>query len=236
MTSRKRSALFQMIDTRIGAQHPELLIQTTSGPALFMPADAIEAVTSGTFREVVWRAAIVAARQDEPDGERSRLFALWLAEPWLKRVLSMISERFQEPQEELEAEFVAAFLENLPTVDVSCFDPGERLLMAASRSVWALARAAARERPVGDPSEHMACDDLDLYSESGWELEFVPPPRPDRLSAPLRFLSESARLEGARLGMLAYRMGLADVVLRARRPSDDTPAGRLMLRKAGAPR
>ncbi|MBA9003026.1 hypothetical protein [Thermomonospora cellulosilytica] len=226
-----------MIAARLDQEnHPGLPVDTGSDTILLSPGEAREAVRGSGPREAVWRSAILAAQRGEPDEETSGLFALWLAQSWMSRTLSMITGRLFEDYEDIEAEFITAFLENLRTADPSRPDAGETLLKAASKSAWCLARAHARERPTGDPSVLIALDELDLYSEGGWELEFTPPPRPDRLSASLRFVATPAQLEGERLGTLAHRMGLADVVLRARRPSDDLPAGTLNLRPAGAAR
>ncbi|WP_283137498.1 hypothetical protein [Rhizohabitans arisaemae] len=236
MTLRPRNVLFQTIETRVVEQHPGLLVDTSSGLIRLTPQEAKASIRGNRPYEAVWRAAILAARHGEPDQELSFLFAVWLAEPWMTRVMSMISSRFRESREDLEAEFVTAFLENLHNIDLNRLDASESLLIAASRSTWALACAARRERPVNDSCDLMARDDLESYAESGWELEFIPPPRPDRLSAPLRFVADSTRIEGERLGTLAYRLGLADIVLRARRPLDDAATGHISLRAIGARR
>ncbi|WP_157250971.1 hypothetical protein [Nonomuraea typhae] len=227
--------LFQTIETRIvDQQHPGLLIETSSGLIRITPQEAGEAIKGKGPREAVWRAAILAARRGQPSQELGSLFALWLAEPWVARVMFMISTRFRQSLEDLEAEFVTAFLESLDNVDPSLLDAGESLLKAASRKTWSLACAATRERLLGDPVELIARDNLESYADHGWELEFIPPQQPDRLSAALRFVADSAQIEGERLGTLAYRMGLADIVLRARRPPEELATGHVTLRAIGA--
>ncbi|WP_329082192.1 hypothetical protein [Streptosporangium sp. NBC_01469] len=234
-------ALLHTIDKRIvSGGHPGLSVDSGTGRVQLtadQARDAVRGVGGDTsLRDAVWREAILAARRDAPGDETGRLFAVWLAEPWMRRVLSMISTRLRVSHEDLEAEMVTSFLEGLTTADAELPGAGERLLKYAASRAWSEARSGAREIATEDPSVFVRPDDLDLSPQDGWELEISPPAREGGLPASIRFTASPAQVEGERLGTLAHRLGLMDIVYRARRPDEGRPIGTLSLRPVGAAR
>ncbi|WP_459801990.1 hypothetical protein [Herbidospora sp. RD11066] len=181
------------------------------------------------LRDAVWREAIFAAQQEE-HGDLALLFALWLAQPWISRVVAFIGSRIRADPEDVEAEMTTALLEELPNTNPDLPGAGDRLLQWTARKAWASARAGVREIPVPDTSAYPE----QVHFDAAWELSISPPPRTDGLSAPIRFTGTSRQAEGERLGMLAHHFGLADIVYRARRPTEGDPIGNVFLRKVGA--
>lgn len=233
--------LLHTIDKRIvSGGHPGLSVGTGTGRvrlSVDQARDAVRGVGGDTsLRDAVWREAILAAQRKVPEDEMGRLFAVWLAEPWMRRVLSMISTRLRVSHEDLEAEMVTSFLEGLTTTDAELPGAGEGLLKYAASRAWSEARSGAREIATENPSVFAQPDDLDLFPRDGWELEISPPASENGLSAPIRFISSPAQVEGERLGTLAHRLGLMDIVYRARRPDEGRPIGTLSLRPVGAAR
>ncbi|MDP9844049.1 hypothetical protein [Streptosporangium lutulentum] len=230
-----------MIDEWIvSGEHPGLSVNSGTGRVRLtvnQARDAVRGVGGDTgLRDAVWREAILEAQRDAPGDEMGRLFAVWLAEPWMRRALSLISTRLRVSHEDLEAEMVTSFLEGLTAANVELPGVGKRLLKSAANRTWSAARSGAREIATEDPSVFAQLDDLDLFPRDGWELEIAPPAREDGLSAAIRFAASPAQVEGERLGTLAHRLGLMDIVYRARRPAEGRPIGTLSLRPVGAAR
>ncbi|MFD0684327.1 hypothetical protein [Actinomadura fibrosa] len=217
--------------------HPGLQVITDSGPLLLTAHEARNATRAHdgdiALRAAVWQAAVRDAR-NEYANDRTRLFALWLADPWLRRTLTLVHALLGVTHEDFEAEFTAAFLEALSVIDEELPDLGDRLLKAASAPVWRAARRLSKR--IEFPSDPLLINDLDVPSTDLWELEIQPPIDGDHLSAPLRIVGPATAIEGARIGALARRIGLSDFVHRARRPAEGVRVGTLRLRPAGAAR
>ncbi|WP_345023233.1 hypothetical protein [Actinomadura keratinilytica] len=142
--------------------------------------------------------------------------------------------RFGVDRRDLEATLVTGLLEALETVCPDEPDIGGALIKAAVGKAWKLARQSARVTHVADiasvaaahqGTEHPSCGPV----ESEWAVEVTPLNRRRGLSAPLRFTACPHQVERKRLGMLAERFGLHDIVYRARRPRG-APVGTLSLR------
>lgn len=231
MTTPSRTALSLALDEWISAaEHQGVWIYSAAGRIHLSPREARDAVGRNIeLRDAVWREAIFAAQQEE-HGDLALLFALWLAQPWIGRAGAFIGSRVRADPEDLEAEMTTAFLEELPCTNPDLPGAGDRLLQWTARKAWAAARASVREIPTSDTSTYPE----QVNFEAAWELSISPPPRPNGLSAPIRFTGTSKQAEGERLGMLAHHLGLADIVYRARRPSEVRPIGNVFLRGVGA--
>ncbi|WP_433327408.1 hypothetical protein [Spirillospora sp. CA-294931] len=215
-------------------QHPGVQIQFEGQWIRLDATQAREAVRGrqgeAPYRGAVWSAVI---RLAQLGGEKDQLFAVWLAEPWINRVIQRISLQCPVSGEDLEAEMVTCVLEGLPTADPDDLEAGERVLKSAASRAWKLAMASSRERATANPHEvdhsrqHML---VGPFGSGSWELEIQPPSHEKGLSAPIRFTASTPQIEGERLGALAHRLGLADVVRQARRPGPGRPIGRLTVR------
>lgn len=240
MSTSDYHALSHMLERHVDPdRHPGLWVITDTDPLLFTAHQAREAVRARNgdiaLRAAVWQAAIRMAKSEGAD-DRTRLFVLWLAGPWLRRTLSLVRTRLGVIHEDFEAEFTAAFLEALSVIDEELPDPGDRLLKAASAPVWRAARRLSKWTEFSHPCEPALIDKLDVPSTDLWELEIQQPFDGDRLTAPLRVVGPATAVEGARIGALAERMGLSEFVHRARRPAKDVRVGTLRLRPVGAAR
>jgi hypothetical protein len=232
-----RSDLFRRIDERIASsEHASLSIKFgTVHLTAYQARDAVRGVGGDTtLRDMVWREAILAAQREKPGDDMARLFAVWLGEPWIRRALSMISAWIRVSHEDLEAEMVASFLEGLTSADAESPGVSDKLLKSAANRACSAARSGTREILLQDPTVLMPPDNLNLFTRDGWELEITPPGRADGLSASIRFTASPTQIEGERLGALAHRLGLQDIVYRARRPPEGRPIGALSLRPVGA--
>lgn len=188
----------------------------------------------------VWRYALVRA-QNALNGD-DRLLAVWLALPDLRWSVRK-AVRWRKDRREVESEALLALLEAQQDVDVGDPLAGPLYLAAArSRLFRALRLTAARERPTADIAAIAAARnrvspfDNEDRDETNWEVHVRPRDRADGLSAVLRFTVSPRRLEGARIGALAHRLGLREVVYRARRPSEGEPVGSLSLVRTGSER
>ncbi|MEV7212322.1 hypothetical protein AB0O31_04435 [Kitasatospora cineracea] len=195
----------------------------------------------GEGTEVWARAIRLAQRSQRPEGEWST-YLVWLFSPVLRRAVRKVSGRLGADRRDIEAEAVAGLLEAVPDADPDHPEASRRLARRAAGRAWDAAKSAWPERPNGDvpaiADRHALHDGTSMDSrpwEPDWELAISPPDRPDGLAAQLRFTASPTVREGERLGALAERVGLAEVVRRARRPRGPV-VGTLSLRPAGAAR
>ncbi|MCX5411266.1 hypothetical protein [Streptomyces sp. NBC_00059] len=194
------------------------------------------------LRDSIWRWAVECAQRDKTPEGLDRLLLLWLAVPGLYRTIRRVSSRLHIDRKDLEAEALLALLETLDAVDPNTSGLGRSLVGAACNRVWALARLSAAETSVADVASvakgQGACPlfgpetEPDPSAES-WELRIHPPARPDGLAAAIRFTVPSTEVHNEWLGDLAVRIGLQDIVHRARRPGEGARIGTLSLRRAG---
>ncbi|MBV7245981.1 hypothetical protein [Streptomyces sp. MW-W600-10] len=190
----------------------------------------------------IWGQAVSRARACEaPEGPK-QLLLIWLALPGLRGTVHRASRNLRVDRKELEAEALLAILEALAVVDAEAPGLGRSLVGTACNRVWALARRMATEMPVADVAQFIRFraafpphePEAELVPrESDWELGIAPPDRPDGLAASIRFTVRPARVQDEWLGDLAVRIGLRDVVHRARRPGGGARIGTLSLRAAG---
>ncbi|MFJ9952559.1 hypothetical protein [Kitasatospora sp. NPDC091207] len=190
----------------------------------------------------IWRCAVRLARQesggaDAPAGgpvSGWRLVLLWLAVPRLRSTVRRLGWEFGLERAELESAAVLGLLEQLDGTDPDHPKPDAPLVGSAVRHCWALVRPALRERGVRDIDQlaDIRQSFPDPAEELAWELSVTPPDRPDGLAAPLRFIASRESVEGVRLGALAERLGLREVVHQARRPKPGPRLGTLSVRPA----
>ncbi|GAA2083155.1 hypothetical protein GCM10009759_01030 [Kitasatospora saccharophila] len=190
----------------------------------------------------VWAGAIRRAqRSQRPEGEWST-YLVWLCSPVLRRTVWKVSGRLAADRRDVEAEAVTGLLDAVPDADPDHPEASRWLARRAARRAWDAAKSAWPERP--DEEAVLIADRKALRDgtpaparpwEPDWELAISPPDRSDGLAAQLRFTVSPTVREGERLGALAERMGLAEVVWRARRPRGPV-VGTLSLRPAGAAR
>lgn len=185
----------------------------------------------------LWRMAAAAAQQPAdhgPDGLPT-LLGPWLALPSLARRARLVLLFRRASREEMEAEGLLAFLEAQATLDPELPDLGRRLLSAGVGGMWRYTEQGARETPVADIGTARAPRLPHLRPER-WELTVDPPSRPTGLAATIRFTASATELEGHRLGSLTHRLGLREVVFRARHLSPGPQIGTLSLRPSGVRR
>lgn len=167
-----------------------------------------------------------------------RLALLSLAVPRLRSTVRRLRWEFGLAREELESAAVLGLLTQLPDVDPEQQGAEGLLIRSAVRHCWALVTPRRSERSVADISTvvdaQRSCPDP--AEELAWELSVTPPDRPDGLAATLHFTVSRASVEGIRLGALADRLGLREVVHRARRPGPGPRIGKLALQPSQAQR
>ncbi|MEO3973825.1 hypothetical protein [Streptomyces sp. CAU 1734] len=195
------------------------------------------------LRTAIWRQAVTEVRREPKSGDDTgRLLVVWLTIPGLYRNLHRILRQLRFERADLEAEAVLAVLTTLETADPDHPDTGGRMIKAAVNRMWAHARRVTREVPLVDTARFTEARNATALPHEQpqlteeWEVHITPPPRPDGLAATLRFAESRTRLEGERIGALAYHAGLPEVVLRARRHEEAELIGTLVLRPAGARR
>ncbi|MFC9293388.1 hypothetical protein ACFTWH_20060 [Streptomyces sp. NPDC057011] len=242
--------LFSSLEREIGAADADagnpLLITAplAGGPAYLTPRAARDLIRQPRAEAAVavWREVVGAAQREAEGSGRWTLLALWLALPRLRGPVAFAVRRFFMDEADAESEAAAAFLEALAAADPGDPRLGSAMADLACRRLWAYGARVLREVPVADVAAIAAARteglpaEEDLPDAEGWSLYVAPPDRKDGLSAPLRFTLSSAAVEEARLTALADRMGLSDLVFRARRPGEGPPIGTLSLRPVGAPR
>ncbi|MEV7941345.1 hypothetical protein AB0O82_35125 [Kitasatospora sp. NPDC088264] len=226
--------------------YPTCLILPGAGseePVELSPSDAWQRLY-GRYRDNalgrrIWQHAIRLAQQEisgatDPTGypvSGWRLVLLSLAVPRLRSTVRRLGWEFGLARDELESAAVLGLLTQLPEVDPEQQGAEGLLIRSAVRHCWALVTPRRSERPVADISTvvdaRQSCPDP--AEELAWELSVTPPDRPDGLAATLYFTASRANVEGVRLGALAERLGLREVVHRARRPGPGPRVGKLAL-------
>ncbi|MFF7457915.1 hypothetical protein [Kitasatospora sp. NPDC008115] len=194
----------------------------------------------------IWQSAIRLAQLEssgagEPDGgpvSGWQLVLLWLAVPRLRSTVRRLVSQFGLEQAELESTAIVGLLDQLCDTDPAQPEPDSRLASSAVRRCWALVRPAVHERAVTDICRVADTRQPfpDPTEELMWELYITPPDRPTGLAARLRFTASRENVEGLRLGALAERLGLREVVHRARRPRSGPRVSALPLRSEGVRR
>ncbi|MEF3117860.1 hypothetical protein [Streptomyces chrestomyceticus] len=225
------------VATRIGDRTLRLSPQAARD-ALYGP-DADRALCQAVWRQATSEAQLEKSRHE---GEKWRLFAIWLGLPGLYRTIHRITRYLSADRADLEAAAVLALLEALDTTDPESPDIGGQVLKSAANQLWDYAHRARREVPVVDITAVAAARETETPPETetlttdGWELHITPPPRDEGLTATLRFTASQEQREGERLGALAQCAGLPHLVFRARRHANATRIGTLALRSPGAER
>jgi hypothetical protein len=219
-----------------------LIVPGADGPQCLSPAGARDVLygwqADACLCEAVWKEAVLAAQRETDPAGPYRLLVVWLALPRLYRTMRKAASRFSVELRDVESDAVLALLEGVEAADPRQPGVDETLVERACRELWRSARQTLREQPAADISAIAATRSLlhpgeedPLPEGDGWALHIGLPDRPDGLSAPLRFTVSPAHAEGLRLGALAGRLGLSDVMYRARRPGEDVRIGTLSLRR-----
>ncbi|MGW5350354.1 hypothetical protein ACWERV_07530 [Streptomyces sp. NPDC004031] len=242
------NSVFDVIELRMADPaligYVRLMVPADSGPVPMSPHELREVVAAAAgaapLRDVVWREAIRAARTDSTPERIWRLLVVWLALPKVRRAAFQASRRLRADCREMEAELLVGLLEALESADPDHSDGGNLLIKYAIGRMWRAARQGIREVPHADvdrvvSARRAAADDAidQPLVEADWLLSITPPERPDGLAAELRFVVDPAQVEGERLGALAERLSLRDIVYRARRPVVGPRIGTLALLSAG---
>ncbi|MEV7022341.1 hypothetical protein [Kitasatospora sp. NPDC093558] len=224
--------------------------EAAEGPVRLSPAEAWQGLygrpRDRVLRRAIWQQAIRLAHQEArgaagPDGGRVagwQLVTLWLAVPCLRSTVRRLGWEFGLERAELESAAVLGLMQRLAEADPEHPAPESLLVRGAIRHCWALVGPARRERAVAaiDAAADVRGAGPDPAEELAWELSITPPNRPDGLAAALRFRVSRESVEGVRLGALAERFGLREVVHRARRPKPGPRLGSLALRPVEAHR
>ncbi|MCQ8774065.1 hypothetical protein [Streptomyces telluris] len=220
----------------------DLVVPSADAPLRLSPPEArtilYDARADPGLREAVWRQAVLLAQRETAASGPRRLLVVWLALPRLYRTMRHASFRPSVDHRDVESEAVLALLEGLKTVDPQQPRIDDILVGQACRQLWRFVRQTLCERPVADVAGVAAARaPLDLCEKDlspppdGWELHIDPSHRPEGLAAPLRFTASPVRAEKARLEGPAGRLGLREVVYRARRPGTGSRIGTLSLRR-----
>jgi hypothetical protein len=235
-----------MSDPSLGGQ-ARLTVVTADGAVRMAPQDLRDALTSrdgaNPLAAAVWQEAIRAA-QGDPTAQRTyRLLAVWLALPRVRKAVRLAAIRLHADRRELEAEILLGLIEGITSADPYQAGVDGQLIRGAVNRMWTAVRPRIRELPSQDMERLASAHDeapediadllLERSAEADWQLSITPPDRPDGLTAPLRFTVSAAQVEGERLGSLAERLGLREVVHRARRPGAGPRIGTLSLLPAG---
>lgn len=174
----------------------------------------------------IWREVIREAKDEADPHGPWRLVLIRLALPRLTGTVYRICARLRASRPDIESEMVIALLETLRSLDPNCTDAPATLLKAARDEAWRFARSVRQVIPVGHieaiakDHDHPGADqhsEPEDYERQEAELEVTPPAGPDGLRSTLRFRLSTAQLEGERLGELAGRLELHEVVRKARR-------------------
>ncbi|WP_369202097.1 hypothetical protein [Streptomyces sp. PU-14G] len=257
MTLIRFNGVFDAVEEQFSASlsgMPSMFEVRAGGETCWLsPDEARRLVRDSAFgaplASAVWRRAIEQAQrpaQDE-DGTAWTLFVVWLCLPGLRHLAHRVLSRFPVDRAEVEAEALAAVLEEIAVVDPAGDCVGDRLARQAHTRVWNSVRPTAREVPVADVAGTAAVRELSatdgeapLTAEAAerdrWELHLTPLARSGGVSAGLRFTTCRRQIEGERLGALAKRLGLQDIVLSARRLGGAREVGALRLLPGGGGR
>ncbi|MET9698205.1 hypothetical protein ABZY31_14945 [Streptomyces sp. NPDC006529] len=186
------------------------------------------------LRAALWQLVVRNARDECSEEEDWRMYAVWLASPGLRRTSYRAASRMGAERKDVEAELLLALIEEIRSCDPDAPDVGTRVLRAVHGRAWTYARTGRQEVAVAEVTEqHASWDPLregnSADSDPSWALEVSSEPTTAGLSATVRFTGSAARLEGERLGVLAERLGLEDVVFRARRSRRGRRVGSLAL-------
>ncbi|MFF1518025.1 hypothetical protein [Streptomyces sp. NPDC058305] len=230
MTLLPFNSLFDNIETHVAAH---------MGPQDVYAAQRTRALLHGPDRHSapareIWN-GVLSEAATQPTDTFSSVLLVWFAIPRLRRTVRRVTSRLPCDRFDLEGASVLGLLEGIHAVNPLAADAGEVLLRRASSRAWRLARGTLPERPVPDPTLVPRTPEPapPQAIESSWIVHITPPDRPDGLSAPVRFSASKTRIEGERLGVLAVRMNLGDVVERARRPGPGRRIGTLTLHPTG---
>ncbi|MFD5000588.1 hypothetical protein [Streptomyces buecherae] len=215
------------------------------GPSLHLSATEARAALYGPLADtalapVIWQAVLTAAHAERTPHGPWRLFAVWLALPPLTYTAYRICQRLNVERGEVESEMALALLQGLRTVDPTSPFSAPALIRAARGSAWRFARARLLETPSArldllpahspDPGQD---DTGDTTEES--DVEITGPPRPEGLSATLRFRVATEHLDAETLNSLVNEFG-ERTAHRARRCRRRRRVGTLSTRRRTARR
>ncbi|MFB7058334.1 hypothetical protein ACFCXT_35080 [Streptomyces vinaceus] len=215
-----------------------LLVPVGQGWVPLAPAAGRDVVrpssTDPLLRAAFWQFVIRNSHEERAPSEDWRMYAVWLAAPGLRRTAYRTVSRLRADRKEVESVLLLGLMEEIRSCDPDRPDVGVRVLRAVHGRAWTYARSHRQETVVAEVSDaRVSWDPLrdrsDGEPEAPEAVEISPLPRPEGLRAPIRFTGSATAREGERLGVLAERLGLEDVVSRAPRPGAGHRIGTLSL-------
>ncbi|MBD0711616.1 MULTISPECIES: hypothetical protein [unclassified Streptomyces] len=238
------TAVKQHFDDPRTTEHLRLPVETEKQGTLTLSIAEAHAALYGpdkneAFGEAVWRAVIRGAREETgPDGPW-QLVLVWLALPRLTGMAHRVCARLRVNRADVEGDLALGLMDALRTAERHHPLPIDHLISTAGNQAWRSARAARSFLPSADIEllarsrvrpGHDLLGNLDGLDTPTWEVDLPSVYRRDRLGAPLRFTGSAEQLEGERVGALADRLGLHDVVRRAVRDKRPRRIGTVSLR------
>ncbi|NSC24429.1 hypothetical protein FM076_26075 [Streptomyces albus subsp. chlorinus] len=185
-------------------------------------------------RAALWRQIAERLRVDA-DGSDWPTAVVWLGLPGLRRTAFKITRSFRAEREDVEAELVTCYLEELAATGAEDPDPGGTVLRAACSRAWTVWHRARREVAVDDvESANGALHDID--AEGYWQADYDPVPHRSGLSATVRITVPAHRVEGVRLGALAQKWGVAGTATSVGYAGRGRQVAKVSLRRVGRSR
>ncbi|MFE4399167.1 MULTISPECIES: hypothetical protein [Streptomycetaceae] len=189
------------------------------------------------IRRAIWREAILRFGDCPETGNAAdwRVILTWLAFPGVRRTVRQISERFGVDRDDVEAETALAVLAALEAVDPESPSIGGDLLRFCRGKAWAYGRRFSREHSCGDLAT-MAADQIDSCpsARNGVKAAKIWPVLPslvhsDEVAPRTSSTVLRQRVEGERIGSIAERLGLREIVLSRLAEDRGRLVGRLFL-------
>ncbi|EHM27211.1 MULTISPECIES: hypothetical protein [Streptomyces] len=157
---------------------------------------------------------------------------VWLGLQGLRRNASRITWCRRADREDVEAELVTCYLEELAKLDPQDPEPGRTVLRSACSRAWEVWRDTHRENTVEDV-ERAGGTSPGAGSDDVWRADYDPAPRWSGLSASLRISVPAHRVEGVRIGALASAWGVAGTATSIGHSGRGRRVAALSLRRVG---
>ncbi|MFI8386115.1 hypothetical protein [Streptomyces sp. NPDC085540] len=183
-------------------------------------------------RASLWYQVAERFRTGGPDWREA---VVWLGLPGLRRNASRIIWSHRADREDVEAELVTCYLEELAKLDPRDprdSEPGSAVLRSACSRAWEAWRDTHRENTVEDV-ERAGGTSPGAGRDDVWRADYDPAPRRSGLSASLRISVPAHRVEGVRIGALASAWGVAGTATSVGYSGRGRQVAALSLRRVG---